>query len=461
MGGGYEAFMNDQADRPKVILVGANDGMLHCFDPVTLEEMWGFIPNNLLPKLRRMKYIDPDCGEYVNHEFFVDGTPAIGDVFINGDWRTVLVCGQGSGWGRGNLCYYFCLDITDPLNPQPLWEFTDAATIGQTWSTPAIGRISTGQWVAFFGSGYDTNATEVVGNRLYAVDIQTGQAIATLGLSENKESSPFGIQNTLPGGPALVDFNSDGNADAVFIGDLHGRMWRMDITGAVGGWNPEVIYRDPSKNPIITKPAIEVNTSEQYARLYFGTGGDEAAPNNAYYSFVSVRSSAAGESSVDWYLGPASLATDLGIAATYCKGQLGQGEKVWADPVVANHIVYIATLFYSIENLNPCLTLTGSGKIYARFTIGDKVGSSALLGHEGQAIESLYTKQKVRSAVVLGETQSIEQSGQSISKQKVFIQDYTAPSGEGPEPPSEVLAISVQTSRLLIKSWREIYRIIR
>ena len=127
MGGGYEAFMNDQADRPKVILVGANDGMLHCFDPVTLEELWGFIPNNLLPKLRRMKYIDPDCGEYVNHEFFVDGTPAIGDVFINGDWRTVLICGQGSGWGRDNLCYYFCLDITDPLNPQPLWEFTDAA----------------------------------------------------------------------------------------------------------------------------------------------------------------------------------------------------------------------------------------------------------------------------------------------------------------------------------------------
>jgi len=105
--------------------------------------------------------------------------------------------------------------------------------------------------------------------------------------------------------------------------------------------------------------------------------------------------------------------------------------------------------------------LTGSGKIYARFTIGDKVGSSALLGHEGQAIDSLYTKQKVRSAVVLGETQSVEQSGQAINKQKVYIQDYTAPSGEGPEPPSEVLAISVQASRLLIKSWREIYRIIR
>jgi PilY1 beta-propeller domain/FG-GAP-like repeat len=461
MGAGYEAFMNDKADRPKVVLVGANDGMLHCFDPVTLEELWGFIPNNLLPKLRRMKFIDPDCGEYINHEFFVDGTPAIADVFINGDWRTVLVCGQGAGWGRNNLCYYFCLDITDPLNPLPLWEFTDAATIGQTWSTPAIGRISTGQWVAFFGSGYDNNASEVVGNRLYAVDIQTGQAISTLELSEHSESSPYGIQNTLPGGPAAVDLTGDGNVDVVFIGDLMGRLWRIDVSGAIGKWNPDVIYRDPSGNPIITKPAIELNASEEYARLYFGTGGDEAAPNNGYYAFIALRSAAAGETSVDWYLGPASLASQLGIAGSFCKGSLGQGEKVWADPVVSSHIVYIATLFYSIENLNPCMTLTGSGKIYARFTIGDKVGTSAMLGHEGQAIESLYTKQKVRSAVVLGEVQSVQQNGQAVNKQKVFIQDYTAPAGEGPEPPSEVLAISVQASKLLIKSWREVYRIIR
>ena len=68
----------------------------------------------------------------------------------------------------------------------------------------------------------------------------------------------------------------------------------------------------------------------------------------------------------------------------------------------------------------------------------------------------------IRSAVVLGEVQSITQGGQpAINKQKVFIQDYTAPAGEGPEPPSEVLSISVLSSKLLIKSWREVYRIIR
>lgn len=464
MGGGYEAFMNDNADRPKVILVGANDGMLHCFDPVSLEELWGFIPNNLLPKLRRMHFIDPECGDYVNHEFFVDATPAIGDVYFRGGWHTVLVCGQGAGWGRDNLCYYFCLDVTNPMNPQPLWEFTDPHTIGQTWSTPAIGRLAGGKWVAFFGSGYDNNPTEVVGNRLYAVDIETGDTVATINLSESGESSPFGIQNTLPGAPTAVDLTNDGYVDVVFIGDLLGRMWRIDVSGNPSVWTPEVIYRDPYKDPIITKPAVDVDISYHYAGLFFGTGGDEAAPNTGSYSFIALKSSATGPATVSWYLGPDDLAVQLGISPTLKKGDLGQGEKVWADPVVSmsNHIVYIATLFYSIENLNPCMTLTGTGKIYARFTIGDKIGGSALLGQEGETIQSLFTKQKVRSAVVLGEVQKVESGGQpAINKQKVFIQDYSAPTGEGPEPPSEVLAVSIQASKLVIKSWREVYRIIR
>ncbi len=463
MGAGYEAWMSGLANRPKCILVGANDGMLHCFDPVTLEEMWGFIPNNLLPKLKRMRLIDPDCGAYVNHEFFVDGTPTIGDVYFGGDWHTVLVCGQGAGWGRDNMCYYFCLDITDPTDPKPLWEFSDELTMGQTWSTPTITRLQgSGKWVAFFGSGYDNSTTEVVGNRLYCVDIETGQALATLELSEHSESSPFGIQNTLPGAPAAVDLNDDGYVDIVLIGDLHGRLWRVNTAADPGEWDPEVIYRDPFGDPIITKPALDVSFADSTVKIYFGTGGDEAAPNNGYYSFLALRAAATGTASVDWYLGQDALADELGISLTLKKGELGQGEKVWADPVAADHVVYIATLFYSIENLNPCLTLTGSGKIYARYTMGTQIGGSALLGSDGEVTQSLFTKQKVRSAVAMGEIQKISADGQpEISKRKVFIQDYTAPSGEGPEPPSEVLAIAVKHQSLIIKSWREIYKIQR
>jgi Tfp pilus tip-associated adhesin PilY1 len=147
--------------------------MLHCFDAATLEELWAFIPNNLLWKLKKMRIVDPDCGEYLSHEFFIDGTPEIHDVYFGGSWHTVLVCGQASGWGRNNKCYYFALDITNPLNPLPLWEFTDTLTTGETYSVPAIGRVeSTGRWYAFVGSGYDNDTVEVVGHTFYALDIE-------------------------------------------------------------------------------------------------------------------------------------------------------------------------------------------------------------------------------------------------------------------------------------------------
>ena len=50
-----------------VIYAGANDGMLHAFDDATGEELWAFIPPNLLPDLKDLN------GEVL--EFFVDGSP--------------------------------------------------------------------------------------------------------------------------------------------------------------------------------------------------------------------------------------------------------------------------------------------------------------------------------------------------------------------------------------------------
>ena len=54
-----------------------------------------------------------------SHQFYVDSTPSVNDVFIDPrpvsgssrEWRTVLVNGLGAG-GKG----YFALDITDPSN---------------------------------------------------------------------------------------------------------------------------------------------------------------------------------------------------------------------------------------------------------------------------------------------------------------------------------------------------------
>ena len=43
------------ADRPHLVLVGANDGMLHAFEDSDGTELWSYIPNCLLGKLHNLK----------------------------------------------------------------------------------------------------------------------------------------------------------------------------------------------------------------------------------------------------------------------------------------------------------------------------------------------------------------------------------------------------------------------
>jgi Tfp pilus tip-associated adhesin PilY1 len=461
MGAGYSEFVAANASRRKVVLVGANDGMLHCFDAATMEELWAFIPNNLLYKLKRMWVKDEDCGIFLQHQFFVDGTPAIQDVFFAGVWHTVLVCGQGPGWGKNNKCYYFALDVTDPLGPLPLWEFTHD-TMGETWSVPVISNVrSENKWIAFFGSGYDNDPDHIVGNTFYAVDVQTGSLIRAFAMVISGEpASPFGIQNTLPGSPSEIDSDRNGYINAVYIGDLLGRLWKLEVSPlAAVDWAPAVLYSDPFHQPIITKPEIGIDMTNNTVRVYFGTGGDEKATNTAYYSFIALKD--VSPATVEWYMGNQTLGDALHLDASLKKSDLAQGEKVWADPVISNNLIYVATLYGSIESLNPCLTLPGVGKIYSRYISSSQAGTSALLGSGGEVIAYLETKQKVRSAVTVGNTQTVQVGSDDIQKSKVFIQSYTRPEISPPEPPSQVLAQPVPSTRLVIKSWREVYRIFR
>ncbi len=166
---------------------------------------------------------------------------------------------------------------------------------------------------------------------------------------------------------------------------------------------------------------------------------------------------------VDWFMGPDDLATQLGINISLKRGQFAQGEKIWADDVISDRICYIATLTGSIESLNPCLAsdrrqaksmpemsrdkcrrlgLDGSGRGDDRVPAN---GSKSPLGRDGRRHADGHP----------GRTAD-------VNKRKVYIQSFTQPSGgSGPEPPSQVLAQPVPQNSLIIKSWREIYKIIR
>jgi len=470
--GGEGGFLQEWQDRRKVLYVGANDGMIHCFDTLTGEELWAFIPYNLLPKLRDMWAIDQTTKKrYFARNVYVDGSPVSADVFIDADgdgskeWRTILVCGQGSGKGSspgGGINHYFALDITNPYEPQPLWEFTDN-TMGETWSVPAIGKVDKDgedTWVAFMGSGYDNDPINTVGNYFYAVDMEDGTSFFSFEATDVDTTDNFpNIPNAIPGSPSLIDTDQNGFADRVYVGDLDGRIWKVDVsssfqvTGNHTSWDSEVeaIYTDSNNYPIATRPTVWINpiSTGTIPRLYFGTGGDDAAPSYATYSFIALLDSDTPE--VEWYLGDSSV---LNLDEAKDMGDLAVGEKVWADPVVANYIVYFSTLAGSIESVDPCENLAEIGKLYGRFVFvnvqtiaGGVVGGTALRTSSG-TVPSLGLASKTRSAVTLGETDRI----QNVRKREVYIQGYDSTIQKLEQPIGALLKV---------KSWREIYRIIK
>ncbi|MCP4157190.1 MAG: hypothetical protein GY757_56285 [bacterium] len=105
----YEKFFNDNDDRKSIIFASTNDGVFHCFDgsfdgSEKGKELWGFIPDEVLPNLREIS---------VNKKYIytVDGHITVDDIYTGGVdfWRTIVTLGLREG-GKS----YYTLDVTDP-----------------------------------------------------------------------------------------------------------------------------------------------------------------------------------------------------------------------------------------------------------------------------------------------------------------------------------------------------------
>jgi type IV pilus assembly protein PilY1 len=219
----YEAYQFINRKRERLILVGANDGMLHAFsdgqgqeDPASCDvsypsnatggglERWAFIPADMLPRLQEMLQ---------GHAYFVDGDIMVRDIWAddNGDGRkswneyhTVAVVAEGRGG-----THYFALEVqwdangavTTNAKSQPgfRWMFPQPCTdealrFGKTLfslspKAPPIGPVlldaSNGQkrhgaegpgsserWVAMLSGGWSPGGEK--GRGMYMVDVWNG-----------------------------------------------------------------------------------------------------------------------------------------------------------------------------------------------------------------------------------------------------------------------------------------------
>lgn len=300
----YGEFYRLKKDRAITVYVGANDGMLHAFNAGEFKkaddsfhggnggctstpgdeigaERWAYIPQNLLPHLKWLT--DPDY----THVNYVDLKPRVTDARIfTGNttshpfgWATILVGGMRFGGGEITLTddfdgdgsseertfrpSYFCIDITDPKNPDFLWE-KKHKDLGFTTSYPGFVRVADnqspyvqGNWYTIFGSGPTTYQGSSDQNaRFYVLDLlDTVNPGKIINLDASGNVLPEFISEKPHGfmaGPNTVDYgrkehngvpyyDGDYSDDLILIGETYGassptetgngRMLRISIRG--------------------------------------------------------------------------------------------------------------------------------------------------------------------------------------------------------------------------------------
>jgi type IV pilus assembly protein PilY1 len=378
-----------------VVFAGANDGMLHAFDDASGEELWAFIPRNLLPNLINLN------GETL--EFFVDGSPKI---YIERDQegvlqKAILMFGLRRGGDR-----YIALDITSRLSPKFLWEIgpntAGFGEIGQTWSAPQIGKIAYGGGtsVAFISGGYDSNqdnlpvtALDARGRAIYVINISTGGLIWSYSNAKNAE-----MKYCIPSDIARVDTDGNGMIDRLYVGDIGGRVWRFDIGSSnVNSWTAKNIFNaNPGasdKRKIFYPPDVTLEKdSGNYEMVFFGTGDREhpKATNNVnrLYAVKDKYTVAGGvynpttvltetnlvDVTLDLLQDPGtSDATQTAImndlntrSGWYIVLNEYSGEKSLASPVVFYGIIYFTTFTPTLgSETDVCYLGEGSGRMYA------------------------------------------------------------------------------------------------
>lgn len=257
------------------VFVGANDGMLHAIDTETGNERFAYVPNAVIPNLKKLA-VHP----YV-HQYFVDGRMDVRH--FDEVSKTMLVGLLGAG-GQG----IFGLDVTN-LGEVALgnatgtvkWEKTpldsDYAELGYTYGAPTLFNLAADKQAVVVGNGYNSANGKAV---LYLMDAVNGSLIRSYTVSV--------VGGNGLSSPSIWDTNGDGFQDVAYAGDLKGNLWKFDLTRAAtpvllhsGGGVATAITMAPAvmKHPVsgqmvafVTGRFLNALDSEDSTTLHYAYG---------------------------------------------------------------------------------------------------------------------------------------------------------------------------------------------
>jgi type IV pilus assembly protein PilY1 len=249
-GVGDASFVTSKGNRPPMLYVGANDGMLHAFKEADGVEQFAYIPAETVSKLNKLT--DKEYAK--SHQYLVDGSPRVSDAKLNGKWATVLLGSTGAG-GKS----VFALDVTDPTQfgtSSVLWEFT-SADMGYTIPQPTMGQLADDSWVALIPNGYDSTEQE---GKLVVLDLEDGSPVNVLHTNASLSGKLNGLSTPVP-----VDLDGDRKTDLLYAGDLLGNLWRFDVRSSDSkNWSTRLIFTacvdatcsTSNRQPITARPMV-------------------------------------------------------------------------------------------------------------------------------------------------------------------------------------------------------------
>jgi hypothetical protein len=407
----------------RLVVLGANDGQFHAFKTKNLEpdEVWSFIPPNLLPKLKLITHSDHPTT--LVHQYYVDGPVSGADVWLGtgdgtkkmpNDWHTMVIVGEGRGprddaniptylWSSSPYCAsdfnkkytsqypyycgYYAFDFTDTTSTQPTLRWASIKVtseehgkhLDEPWSKMAIGRVKINgneKWVGFIGGGYSLHGKYEDDDDFTAYKRAKGFFVIDLSDGSILWAYTTNIDNSIPAPPAIVDKDNDGFVDTAYIADLGGNIWKFNFcnfettTCDPNQWNGSLFF-DASgidgTHPVFTSVTAAKDTVGNLW-VFFGTGNKinpAGIDYEDYFFAVKDQNPTYAYTKDDLeYIGSKTAYSDQGSQNHGWYIDLpGTGEKMLADPTVFGGVVFFTT-FTPSQDTNPCAK-SGTGTLYA------------------------------------------------------------------------------------------------
>jgi type IV pilus assembly protein PilY1 len=398
----------------EVVLIPTSEGVLEAIDAKSGDELWAFMPKDLLPGIRTIKNNDASTIPY----YGLDGPMTYYEV---GSKKMVIF-----GMRRGGRKYHI-LDITNRLAPVYVAEISNATTgiskLGQTWSKPLFVKIKidgTEQEALVFGGGYDPdqdNANSTVGysddeaNAIYIVKASDGsllKSISNTGADVNISEMTNAIASDL----ATVDLNGNGIVERLYASDVGGRIIRIDINekdskitgGVIADINAGAGTGASAHRKFFTSPQIGYynKAGTQFLTILIGTG-DITNPLDSEVTdrFYMIKDPVIWTIVPDWSKYDVANHNNLLDASDTTKSALTSGKKGWyidysgSEKSFSKAILYDYSIFfttYSAETVyNPAdlcetVTTTGTAKLYGI----DLLTANAVFNWDGTSEDITY-----------------------------------------------------------------------